>query len=74
VVFFGLGCLALHVRDEIWVDEPTVKPHLFSDLDPVLDSPALLDGDDTLFPNFLQGLRNEATDVDIAVRRDCQSK
>lgn len=71
MVFFGLGCLTLHV-DVIWVDEPTVKPHLFGDLDPVLDSPALLDGDDTLFPKFLQGLHNEATDVDIAVRRDFQ--
>lgn len=65
---FELDFLALHIRYEMRADEPTVKPHPFSDLHLVLDGPAFLAGDDAFFADLLHSLCNEVANVDIPVR------
>ena len=61
---------ALGVGDEVGGDVTTVKLHSLGDLELVLNGLALLDGDDTLLADLLHGVRQELTDVGIAVGGD----
>ncbi|PKS09713.1 hypothetical protein jhhlp_004334 [Lomentospora prolificans] len=65
-----LDLLGLGIGNEVGGDEAAVETHTLSDLHLVLESLALLDGNDTLLADLLHGVGNELTDVLVAVGRD----
>jgi hypothetical protein len=65
-----LDLLRLGVGDEVGGDEATVKLHALSNLKLILNSLALLHGDDTLLADLLHCLRKELANELVAVGGD----
>ncbi|CAH0019690.1 unnamed protein product [Clonostachys rhizophaga] len=65
-----LDLLGLGVGDEVGRDESTVESHTLSDLELILHSLALLDGDDTLLADLLHGIGYHLAEVVVAIGTD----